>query len=573
MTSKRRLAAVLAADVVGYSRLMQADEAATLSALRAFRAGIFEPRVAAHDGQIIKRMGDGWLVEFAAVADALRCAVAIQADATGVDGQLQLRIGVHMGDVVHADEDIYGDGVNVAARLQQSAEPGGVLVSDIVQRSVDERLRALLRSAGTRQFKNMPAPVAVFEWSQAGPNKPVATIERSAVKRLMIGVLPFDNLSTDPEQEFFADGITEEIITTLSKLPNLEVLARNSTFVYKDRSVDVRLLGHDLGIDLVLEGSVRRAGERVRITAQLIDATTGTHVWADRYDRSLEDVFDVQDDIALKIATELHVELLEGEMARFRGAGTRNLNAWAEQLRAVSFTRKMSAAALVEARRHAERAIALDPTYAAPLGTLGFAHSVEARHGFSPSRADSLRAARDAARRALELEPYNPEAYAVLGFADAIEGNLDAAIGLFRTALEQNPNHADVAARLSITLTFNGQIDEAVRVGEQAIRLNPQYPGWYAGNLGFALRMAGRFDEAEARFREYSQREVGFGLLDLVLVYIATGREDLARIEARNMLAHRPGFRISTWAETQLFADPALLDADRDALRRAGLPE
>lgn len=570
MTTTRRLSAVLAADVVGYSRMMQQDEAGTLAALRGFRAEVFEPTISGHGGTVIKRMGDGWLVEFPAIAGAVLCAVELQQALADAADPVRLRVGVHLGDVVTDDEDIYGDGVNVAARLQQAAEPGAVLVSDIVHRSIDDKMRALFRGAGMREFKNMPDPVAVFEWGGQGP---AAVASTGPAKARMIAVLPLANLSADPEQDFFADGITEEIITTLSKLPGLQVVARNSTFVYKGRSVDVKQVGAELGAGLVLEGSVRKGGDRARITAQLIDATTGTHLWADRYDRGLKDVFEVQDEIALRVATELQVELLEGEMARFHGAGTRDLEAWSEQMRAVAATRSMTREACAAARRHAARAVQLDPDYAAAWGTTAFALSVEARHGYTASRAETLAEARAAARRSLELEPYNPDAWAVLGFADAIEGKLDTAIAQFRTALEQNPNHADVWARLSITLTFDGQTDQAVRAAEEAIRLNPQYPGWYAGNLGFALRMAGRFDEAEARFREYSQRATGFGHMDLALIYMAKGRADDARREASALMRHRPGFRISTWAETQLFADRALLDRDCDALRRLGLPE
>ncbi|MFC6688237.1 adenylate/guanylate cyclase domain-containing protein [Jhaorihella thermophila] len=570
MTTTRRLSAVLAADVVGYSRMMQQDESGTLSALRGFRAELFEPTVSGHGGEVIKRMGDGWLVVFPAVVQAVRCAVDLQQALAGVAGQLRLRVGVHLGDVVTDEEDIYGDGVNVAARLQQAAEPGAVLVSDIVHRSVDEKMRALFHSAGTRAFKNMPEPVPVFKWGGQG----TATVRvNGPAGARMIAVLPFANLSTDREQDFFADGITEEVITTLSKLPGLQVVARNSTFVYKGRSVDVKQVGAELGANLVLEGSVRTGGNRARITAQLIDATTATHLWADRYDRSLDNVFEVQDEIALRVATELQVELLEGEMARFHGAGTRDLEAWSEQMRAVACTRSMTREDCAAARRHATRAVQLDPGYAAAYGTMAFAQSVEARHGYTDSRPDTLAEARANARRSLELEPYNPDAWAVLGFADAIEGKLDTAIAQFRQALEQNHNHADVWARLSITLTFRGQTQEAISAAEQAIRLNPQYPGWYAGNLGFALRMAGRFDEAEARFREYSERAAGFGLMDLALIYVATGREADARRAAVELMRHRPGFRISKWAETQLFADKSLLDRDCESLRQLGLPE
>lgn len=566
----RKLTAVMAADVVNYSGQIKQDEAATLAELRDLRRQLFEPLIGDHDGEVVKSMGDGWLVEFGAVADAVRCALDVQ---TGLRGRsvLKLRVGVHLGDVVHDEEDIYGDGVNLAARLQEGSEPGSVLISDIVHRSLDNRLADMFRRAGERRFKNIPEPLRVYQWSPP-ETAPARVVPPGRKDALMIGVLPFDNLSPDPEHEFFADGIAEEIITTLSKLPGLLVVARNSTFAYKGRSVDVKQVGIEQGIDLILEGSVRSGGSRVRITAQLIDTRTGMHRWADRYDRSLEDIFGVQDEIALRIATELQVELLQGEMARFRGTGTRNLRAWAEQLQALEAARQITAACCAEARRHAERAIALDPRYPAPLCTLGFVCTVEARHGFSNSRERSLTEARDCARRALELESYNPEAHAVAGFADAIDGDLDAAIAKFGRALELNPNHADVAARLSLTLAFNGQFTEAIRMARQAITLNPFYPGWYAGVLGFALRLDGQYAPAAAAFREYSQVAEGFGHVDLAIIHAATGELEAARREAENVLTHRPGFTIAAWEKTQLFADPGWLERDRLLLRKAGLP-
>ncbi|MEW9922436.1 adenylate/guanylate cyclase domain-containing protein [Marimonas sp. MJW-29] len=571
MNLTRKLAAVLAADVVNYSGQMKSDEAGTLTALRFLRKDIFEPLVREHRGNIIKRMGDGWLVEFASVSDAVRCAFDVQTAALR-QSALQLRMGVHLGDIAFEDDDLFGDGVNLAARLQTLADPGTVLISDVVQRSIDERLSEVFRTAGDRKLKNVKAPVSVFQW--APPEAPPPRVApQSHSQSLLIGVLPFDSLSSDPDQEFFADGITEEIITTLSKLPNLLVVARNSTFVYKGRSVDIKQVGLEQGLDLVLEGSVRKNRDRVRITAQLIDAKTGMHLWADRFDRLIEDVFEVQDEIALRIATELQVELLEGEMARFRGSGTKNLEAWSSQLKAIESCRKVTKESFGEARRHAERAIALDPTYSAPLCTLGFICTVEARHGFSEDREAALAQARECARRALEIDSYNPEAHAVEGFADAIDGNLDDAITKFDRALALNPNHADVAARLSLTLAFNGQTADAIRVAQQAITLNPHYPGWYAGVLGFAKRLDGKYEEAIEAFREYSEMVEGFGHLDLAIVYMEMGEVEAARKAAQTVLKFRPDFKVSTWKKTQLYSLKRRLELDCDCLRKAGLPD
>ncbi len=571
MTTQRRLSAVLAADVVNYSGQIKADENKTLEELRKLRRAVLDPLVGDHRGSIVKRMGDGWLVEFQSVSDAVRCALDLQSQVPA-HCSLKLRAGVHLGDVVFDEDDIFGDGINIASRLQEASEVGSVLVSDVVHRSLDERLSGLFRRAGERKFKNSPAPVVVFQWSPPGSAPPRVTPPNHA-KSLLIGVLPLDNLSSDPDQEFFADGITEEIITTLSKLPNLLVVARNSTFVYKGRSVDVKQVGLEQGVDLVLEGSVRQSGSRVRITAQLIDAKSGMHIWADRFDRHMEDVFEVQDEIALRIATELQVELLAGEMARFRGSGTKNLDAWTAQLQAVEASRSITKDAQADARRFAQKAISLDPGYSAPHCTLGFVCTVEARHGFAANKDAALEEARESARRGLEIDSYNPEAHAIDGFADAIDGRLSSAIQKFNKALALNPNHADVAARLSLTLSFDGQIIEAIRVARQAITLNPHYPGWYAGVLGFALRLAGKYDEAISAFAEYGQKVEGFGHVDLAIVHAETDNLEAAREEAQNVIKYRPQFTVSDWAKTQLFSDRTRLEKDCASLRLAGLPE
>lgn len=571
MNGDRRLSAVLSADVVNYSGQIKADESRTLSELRVLRRELFDPLVSDHRGNVAKRMGDGWIVEFNSVSDAVRCALDLQSQVS-TQSSLKLRVGVHLGDVVFDEDDIFGDGINLSARLQEASSEGAVLISDVVHRSLDERLAEQFHRAGERQFKNAPSAIEVFQWSPPGSAPPRVT-PASHAKSLLIGVLPFNNLSSDPDQEFFADGITEEIITTLSKLPSLLVVARNSTFVYKGRSVDVKQVGLEQGVDLVLEGSVRQSGNRVRITAQLIDAKSGMHIWADRYDRLIEDVFEVQDEIALRIATELQVELLAGEMARFRGSGTKNLSAWTAQLQAVEASRKITKEAHTDARRFAQQAIALDPGYSAPHCTLGFICTVEARHGFVADRRATLAEARDCAQRALEIDSYNPEAHAIAGFADAIDGKLVSAIEKFNEALALNPNHADVAARLSLTLGFNGQAREAIRVAQQAITLNPHYPGWYAGVLGLALRLDGQYEEAKKAFTEYGQRVEGFGHLDLVIVHVETENLDAARDEARNVMKFRPQFSISDWAKTQLFSDRERLEKDCASLRLAGLPE
>jgi len=439
-----------------------------------------------------------------------------------------------------------------------------------------DRIDVPFEDLGNPEVKNIDRPVRVWRWisdTSTTPSPKTGSTALSLPDSPSIAVLPFENISNDPEQEYFADGITEDIITTLSKVPNLLVVARNSTFTYKGQAVDVKQVGTEQGVGYVLEGSIRKVGNRVRINAQLIDAITGHHVWADRYDHNFDNIFELQDEIALKVATQLQVELTEGEMARFRSSGTINVEAWSKQIRAVASTRRISKESFVEARRFAEQAARLDPDYSAPLCTLGFINTVEGRHGFSESRSASITKAREYATRALALDPHNPEAYGVLGFADFLEGNHEEALDKFNMALDINPNHADVTARLALTHTFNEQLDEGIIFAQRAMRLSPKYPGWYAGVYGFALRVAGRYDEAIEAFHEYGRLEKGFGHVDLAIVYVITDELETARREASEVLRHRPKFTISRWSETQLYANSERLRVDEEALRQAGLPE
>lgn len=573
---ERRLAAILAADVVGYSKLMGNDETGTLSTLSDIFENLINPMIEGHNGRVVKLMGDGILAEFGSVVDSVACAIEWQKIISAENGEFQFRIGINLGDIVFQDNDIFGNGVIVAARLERLADPGGILVSDDIYRQAKGNFSVNFEDMGEQNLKNIEEPVRTYrvigeelENSLDVEN----TVKPAHSANPSIAVLPFENMSNDREQEYFADGVTEEIITTLSKVPNLLVIARNSTFVYKGQSVDIKQVGAEQGVSYVLEGSIRKSANRVRITAQLIDAKNGHHLWAERYDREIDDIFELQDEIALKVATEIQVELTEGEMARFRGSGTKNLEAWGEQIRAVACTRVVTKESFTEARRFAENARRIDPGYAAPLCILGFVNTVEARHGFSASRSASIAEARKCAENALAIDPYNPEAHGVLGFADTLEGFHEKAIEKFKTALDINPNHADVSVRLAITLAFNDQPEEGIKIAEKAIQLNPKYPGFYAGIYGFALRMVGRYDEAIDAFLEYSRLVTGFGHVDLVIVYALTNKMDLAKREAHQVLLHRPDFTISKWAETQLYTNSDRLRIDKDALQQAGLPD
>jgi TolB-like protein len=411
VTVTRRLAAILAADVAGYSRLMGADEEGTLERLKALRRELLDPKIAEHKGRIVKTTGDGLLVEFASVVDAVRCAVEVQQAMpernTGVaaDSRIELRIGINLGDVIVEGDDLYGDGVNIAARLEALADAGGVFVSNTVHDHVRDRLPCVFEDLGEQQVKNIARPVRVYR-VRAGTAKRPSTPASTALPlpdKPSIAVLPFDNLSGDPEQEYFADGMVEEIITALSRIRWLFVIARNSTFTYKGRAVDVKEVGRELGVRYVLEGSVRKAGTQVRITGQLIDALTGTHLWADRFDGSLEDVFDLQDKVAVSVAGVIEPTLQRAEMRRSAERATIDLTAYELYLRALAVFYPVTKERVFDALRLFEQAIAIDRHYGPALARAAICQYQLVNYGLAEEPETTRRKAIDLARQALEV--------------------------------------------------------------------------------------------------------------------------------------------------------------------------
>jgi adenylate cyclase len=446
MTTTRRLAAVLAADVAGYSRLIGADEGGTLQALRAIRAELIDPTIAAHNGRLVKTTGDGLLVEFGSVVNALRCATEVQAGMaqrnapTPADKRIEFRIGINMGDIVVEDGDIFGDGVNVAARLEALAEPGGICVSARVQEDATGKLDLAFEDLGEQALKNIARPVRVYRVATSSVS---ATAQETPALALpdkpSIAVLPFVNMSGDPEQEYFADGMVEEIITPLSRIRWLFVIARNSSFTYKGEAVDLKRVGRELGVRYVLEGSVRKAGGRVRITAQLIDATSGTHLWADRFDGSLEDVFELQDQVATSAARVIELTLQNAEIRRSTIRPTADLSAYDLYLRALECARLWDPASTARALELLNQAIERDPYYGAALALAASCHEMQRRVG---SEADRQRVV-DLAQRAIRAGAEDPAALAVAAHALASAGeDIDAAIALVDRALEINPSYA-----------------------------------------------------------------------------------------------------------------------------------
>ena len=507
----RKLAAILAADVVGYSRLMAGDEAGTLAALKQHRQTVFEPAVAAHQGRIVKLIGDGTIVEFGSVVDAVNCALSVQRS-----GELQdesqpkiiLRIGINLGDVIIEGDDIYGDGVNIAARLEPAAEPGGICISSIVNESIGNRIDVHFQDSGQISVKNIDRPIGIWRWHPGTAHTTVTNGRQSTTvnhqPHTAIAILPFTNMSGDPEQEYFSDGISEDIITDLSKIADLTVIARNSSFTYKGRSVDVRTIGRELGVQSVLEGSIRRSGNRVRITAQLIDATSGGHLWADRYDRDLTDIFEVQDDVTRRIVDALKVTLSPGEKERLADTKTSNLAAYDYLLRGREFMlgKEKNRETFEQATTYFKKALELDPNYSQAYACLGFAHIFDYQNRWTDDPDRSLPLAKQYARQALEKDPNEPLARCVSAMTASFEKDLDRAKSEIDLALSLNPNLALAHNLSGGNRIYAGQPLEAIPKIEYAMRLDPALSPQFLHFLGMAYLLAGKYETAAALLRQ-----------------------------------------------------------------------
>jgi TolB-like protein/class 3 adenylate cyclase len=576
MTATRRLAAIFAADVVGYSRLMGADEEGTLERLKALRRELLDPKIAEHHGRIAKTTGDGALVEFASVVDAVRCAVEVQRamaernTSVAADSRIELRIGINLGDVIVEGDDLYGDGVNIAARIEALADAGGVFVSNTVHDQVRDRLPFVFEDLGEQQVKNFARPVRVYRVairpSRPPPTPPspasggglgrghagegsamipgsspgtrVGAAEPPALAlpdKPSIAVLPFQNMSGDPEQEYFADGMVEEIITALSRIRWLFVIARNSTFTYKGQAFDMKQIGRELGVRYILEGSVRKAGGRVRITAQLIDAPTGTHLWADRFDGSLEDVFDLQDKVASSVAGVIEPALQRAEMGRAAARPTTDLSAYDLYLRALAAFYRITKERVLEALGLLDQAIAIDRHYGPALASAAICHLRLLNDGWSEDPESSRRKAGDLARRALQEAENDPEVLAISAFVLAQEHfgeDIGAMIGLIDRALMLNPSCARGWFVSGLLRVFAGQHDLAIEHVETSLRLSPRERiGVPLSVMGLAYFFKRQFDEAAAKLLLTIQEQPGFpgSYRTLAACYAHMGRLDEAR--------------------------------------------
>ena len=580
---RQRLAAILAADVCGYSRLMAQDERATVDALDAARA-VFGQHVEANGGRVVDTAGDSVLAVFDTASGAVSAAIAVQGElarlgeATPEDRRMRVRIGVHLGEVIEkADGTVYGDGVNIAARLESLAPPGGVTISAAVEGAIRGRVGARFADQGAQSVKNIPDPVHAYQWVGASPQHlgraaPAST--KGTMADYGIAVLPFDNLSNDSDQEYFADGIAEDLLTALSKFQRLMVIARNSSFTYKGCAHDIRRVGSELGVRYVLEGSVRRSGNRVRITAQLIDAATGNHVWAERYDRDLADIFDLQDEITRTIAGAIVPELSKAEQERVRRKPLESLDAWDLYQRGLWHLWHYTREAYPEAKRLLGAAIALDPDFAPAHSHLAVCilSGVINMLGESPQ---ALPAARDAALRALALDKKDPVAHFVLGRISTQMGDHDAAIISLETAIRLNPSLAQAHYGLGNALTMSGRPEQAIEKLEMAARLSPHDPSMWAFQVvhAAALLLMNRLDEAEAIARASTRHPTStfwtYATLASVLGHL--GRTDDAREALAKLLELKPDYSDALVKSIYRGAHPRM-SAVQEGLYKAGMP-
>ena len=489
--STRRLAAILAADVAGYSRLMSEDEANALSALRQLRGELFEPVVERHHGDVVKRMGDGWLVEFASVVDAVNCAIDIQ-DRLQDHPVVKLRMGLHIGDITHEHEDIFGDGVNIATRLQELSNPGSIVVSDDVRRHVSGKVAAEFTAAGRYELKNIAEPVVVYAWRDDYLREPAGD-SGGGTQKPSIAVLPFDDMSEDGEQEYFVDGMTEDIITQLAQLRWLFVIARNSTFHYKGSSLDVREVGRELGVQYVLEGSIRKLGDRLRITAQLVDTRDGSHLWAERYDREMTDIFTLQDDMTQAIAAAVDAELASTMRQLARKNEAADLDAWNSYQRGMWHLYKGGKENVELSRDWYQKALQLDEDFAPAYGAIAYSRFFDVGMGYTDDPAASLKEAFQAVQQALVLDEKDAFNHMVLGRIFTYMGDDERAVRSLGRSIELNPNSAQAHYGIGFAHYWFGRPEEGLQHIDRAIRLSPHDPylwsfHFFRGSCLFATR-------------------------------------------------------------------------------------
>ena len=629
---KRKLTAVFSADVVGYSRLMGADEDATVKTLETYKS-VLASLIKQHRGRVVDSPGDNLLAEFASVVDAVQCAVAVQKELQNRnaslpdDRKMQFRIGINLGDVIEEQKRLYGDGVNIAARLESLADPGGICISKTAFDHIESKLPFGYQFIGDQTVKNIAKPVGAYKvlmdtrvvdakevqegkiipfwrrkaWVSVGIIVALAamaavywnftlrqpSIEPASADKMAyplpeipsIAVLPFDNLSGDPEQEYLVDGITENITMALSRIPDMFVIACNSTFTYKGKPTKAKQVAEELGIRYVLEGSVQKSGERLRITAQLIDAIKGHHIWAERYDRELKDIFVLQDEITIKIISAIDKKLLKGgELAVHNwSSDTKSLQAYQKLMEARRHLERGTPEELDLARKLSEEAISLDPEYSAPYRVLSHTHMMDTRRGKSKSRRDSIDKAFELAQKVLAMDNSNPNNHSIMGNVYLMKREYEKAIAEFERAVALDPNHAMSFMWLAQGLTTTGRPQEAISLLKKSMRLSPlskTHASMCLWRLGRAYYANGQYEQAISALKKAIEIRPNIDAihLDLVATYIHLGREEEARAAAAEVMRINPKFSLEPWAKRiVLYNDQSLQDRYIGSLRKAGL--
>jgi len=632
---KRKLSAILSADVKGYSRLMAEDEVATVQTLTAYRE-VMTSLIQQHRGRVVDSPGDNLLAEFSSVVDAVQCAVAVQKEFQARNAELpeerrmEFRIGINLGDVIEEGERIYGDGVNIAARLEALADPGGICVSKTAFDHIETKLPFGYEYLGDQTVKNIPKPVGAYRVlmeprvvvageKEKGPLVPLlrrktvlvgslavlvviggllvwnfyfrapriepASVERMAFplpEKPSIAVLPFVNMSGDSKQEYLANGMTENIINALSKISEIFVIACQSAFSYKGKPVKVQQVSEELGVRHVLEGSIQRSGDRVRITAQLVDATTGRHLWSEQYDREMKEIFALQDEITHEIVVALQVKLTEGEQALVRHRSTKNLQAWGYAVRGYSLMQRYTKEDNAKARELLEQAVKLDPEYAWAWTFLAWTHWIDARFRFSKSRTESFKRAAELAEKAVAMDDKDPDVHALLARIHLFQRQHEKAIAEGEKSVALGPNNAENIVILAMILKFAGRFEEAIELAKKGMRLHPSHPPWYLWNVSTPAWFLGRYEEAIATTKELIDRQRKAGgphfrgaLLQLASIYGELGRVEEAKPLLEEVLKQRPNLtlvrRRKGYEKSNFYKDPIYVERAMEAIRKAGL--
>jgi len=624
---KRKLTAILSADAAGYSRLMAEDEAATVKTLATYRE-VMATLIKQHRGRIVDSPGDNVLAEFSSVVDAVQCAVAVQNELQTRNAELaenrrmEFRIGINLGDVIDEEDRIYGDGVNIAARLEALADPNGICVSKTAFDQIESKLPLGYEYLGEQSVKNIPKPIGAYRVlmkpDDAGKvigkkRKEKRFMNLAAVIVLLIGsgglagwylyfeqtkriepasvekmafplpeepsiaVLPFDNLSGDPEQDYIADGFTENIITGLSQIPDIFVIARNSVFTYKGKPVKVKQVSEELGVKFVLEGSIQKAGDRLRVNAQLIDSIKGHHLWAERYDRELKDLFALQDDISLKILNAMEVKLTLGETANWYR--TDNFEAWSLFTRGFSLVNRLTKEDLLEARKLFEQAANLEPDYTPAWTMQAWVHTIEVLMGFSKSPGDSINQALELAQKTAALGEDSARLHSLMARIYRVQGRFDEAIAEGEKAVALIPNMSRGHIFLAASLHYGGRPEEAIVHAKKAMRLEPHYPAWFLAQLAGPYDMLGRHEEAIAIWKKYLEQARGETVLviqheRLTTSYASLNKMEEARFHAAEILKIKPDYTVDSFRKrARFYKDKAYAEKRASLLLKAGLPE